>query len=159
MEAEENQTPAAAPRERHRSPADLVLFLAALPLARRAQQVSCVPLPRLVAEMAAEGSGRSADPDRVLRAASRACARCARWFGGVDTCLTRSLVAGALLCGGDRAIELHVGFRPGRNAVVDGHAWLMVDGVRLDAEQPGQHAEPYAEVLEIPFRQLGEEAP
>ena len=35
-------------------------------------------------------------PERVWRAAARACGRWARWRGGLDSCLTRSLVAGAL---------------------------------------------------------------
>ena len=95
---------------RFRDPGDVVLFLRALPLARRAQR-----------------------------------------FGGLDSCLTRSLVAGAMLSEAHDVV-LHVGFRPGTEEVpLDGHAWLTVDGGRLDAIAPDDVDHPYAGILEIPF--------
>ena len=110
----------------------MLLFLTALPLARRAQRVASTRLPDVVAEMGrwrvfsfeflvlssprppgvgkverqaagadvdvgigVRGSeAQDIDAERVARAAGRATARWARWFGGLDTCLTRSLVAG-----------------------------------------------------------------
>ena len=86
-----------------------------------------------------------------MRAAQRACSRWARWFGGLDTCLTRSLVAGALLAGSHEVV-LHVGFRPtDRGAeAVDGHAWLVVDGEVLELTGlDHEHGEPYSTTLEL----------
>ncbi len=86
-----------------------------------------------------------------MRAAQRACNRWARWFGGLDTCLTRSLVAGALLAGGHEVV-LHVGFRPtDRGAeAVDGHAWLVVDGEVVELTGlDHEHGEPYSTTLEL----------
>lgn len=109
-----------------------------------------MPLGSVAMDMA-RSNGRVRDPERARLAAARACARYARWFGGLNTCLTRSLVAGALLCGRYQ-VSLHVGFRPGSDeAPVDGHAWLTVDGEVLDAALPGEDAAPYEEVLVIPF--------
>jgi len=129
--------------------AEVVLFVRALPLARVAQAVKVEPLPRVVARMGTGGRGIA--KDEAMRAAQRACGRWARWFGGIDTCLTRSLVAGALLAGGHEVV-LHVGFRPtdrGADAV-DGHAWLVVDGEVV--EMTGldhEHGEPYSTTLEL----------
>ena len=143
MVAEQN-----APR--YRSQRDVVLFLRALALARRAQFVRSTPLPEVVANMAGEG-GRVNEAKRAQVAAGRACSRYGRWFGGLNSCLTRSLVAGALLCGSHEVV-LHVGFRPGSDEVpVDGHAWLTVDGEKLDVADPVEVAEPYTGVLEIPY--------
>ena len=141
---------------RFRQPGDVVLFLKALPLARRAQRVRCAPLPEVVAAMGARG-GRERDPRRAQVAAGRACLRYGRWCGGLDTCLTRSLVAGAMLSD-DHDVVLHVGFRPGSDDVpVDGHAWLTVDGEKMDAISPDgafspdDASGPYDVILEVPF--------
>ena len=73
-----------------------------------------------------------------------------RWFGGVDTCLTRSLVLGGLLAGRGE-VELNVGFRPGeREPAVDGHAWVTVDGRPVGND--GRLAEErYTRVIAVPF--------
>ena len=97
------------------------------------------------------GLGRVDEPVEAMRAAQRACNRWARWFGGLDSCLTRSLVAGALLAGSHEVV-LHVGFRPtdqGAEAV-DGHAWLVVDGevVELTGRDHGE-GEAYSDTLEL----------
>jgi len=95
--------------------------------------------------------GRVGVARQAQLAASRACARYGRWFGGLNSCLTRSLVAGALLCGA-HDVMLHVGFRPGTEELpVDGHAWLSVDGEKLDVANPGEVTVPYTGALEIPF--------
>ena len=142
------------PELKHRGPLDVSLFFAAVPLAKRAQGVRWTPLPDVVAQMA-RSQGRVADPGRAGLAATRACGRYAQWFGGLNTCLTRSLVAGALLCGRFEVV-LHVGFRPGSEEVqVDGHAWLTVDGVKLGVLEEGDAAVPFTGVLEIPFRSEG----
>ena len=142
--------PAEQRAPRYRSPRDVVLFLTALPMAKRAQIVTSKPLPAAV-QMMAIAEGRVVEPPRARAAAARACARYERWFGGLNSCLTRSLVAGALLCGAHEVV-LHVGFRPGTDELpVDGHAWLTVDGEVLDLTDPGDRTVPYTGALEIPF--------
>jgi hypothetical protein len=136
------------------SAADIVWFVGALPFARVAQAVRTDPLTEVVASLGSRtlGGGR-VKPDRAVRAAQRACSRYARWFGGLDTCLTRSLVAGALLAGSHEVV-LHVGFRPsavGAEAV-DGHAWLVVDGEVVESTGlEEEHEAPYSSTLEIPM--------
>ena len=86
-----------------------------------------------------------------MRAAQRACNRWGRWFGGINTCLTRSLVAGALLAGGHEVV-LHVGFRPTDRGpeAVDGHAWLVVDGEVVELTGlDHEHGEPYSTTLRL----------
>jgi len=128
---------------------EIVLFVRALPLARVAQAVKKDPLPKVVERMGARGRGIAVDD--AMRAAQRACNRWSRWFGGIDTCLTRSLVAGALLAR-SREVVLHVGFRPtdlGADAV-DGHAWLVVDGEMVELTGlDHEHGEPYSTILEL----------
>jgi hypothetical protein len=137
-----------------RAPLDLLLMLRALPLARQAQQVSDTPVPELVTHMSAARRRFRAAPERIALAAARATARWARWFGGIDTCLTRSLAAGAMLAGRGEVV-LHVGFRPGQEErMVDGHAWITVEGEPVGAD--GRVAgEPYTKVLAIPFEPEG----
>ena len=130
---------------------EVVLFVRALPLARVAQVVKVEPLPKVVERMGARGRGIAVDD--ALRASQRACNRWARWFGGIDTCLTRSLVAGALLAGSHEVV-LHVGFRPtDRGAgAVDGHAWLMVDGEPVEPTGlDREHEAPYETTLALPM--------
>ncbi len=128
---------------------EVVLFVRALPLAWVAQAVKVDPLPKVVQKVGTRGSEISTGD--AMRAAQRACNRWARWFGGLDTCLTRSLVAGALLAGRHEVV-LHVGFRPtdvGAGAV-DGHAWLVVDGEALELTGlDHEHGEPYSTILEL----------
>jgi hypothetical protein len=132
-------------------PADILLFLQALPLARRAQQVKSEPLKHVVVGMAGRrGVAAPHSVDRVAQAAARATSRWSRWFGGLDSCLTRSLVLGAML--GDRGnVELNIGFRSHvTDDVVAGHAWISVDGrpVGPDSELADDS---YSRVLEVPF--------
>jgi hypothetical protein len=130
---------------------DIMLLLCALPAARHAQRVADMPLPALVAAMAGGMPAPTADASRIALAAARATHRWARWFGGLDSCLTRSLATGAMLAGRAEVV-LHVGFRPGeQQRVVDGHAWVTVDGtpVGADADMADEH---YTRVLSIPFQ-------
>ena len=115
---ERRQAPAAPP---HRRALDVLLLALALPLARRAQRVTDTPLDELVAELARRRRSAVVAPDRVALAAARATARWSRWFGGLDSCLTRSLVAGAMLAGRG-GVALHIGFRPGQGERESG--WL-----------------------------------
>lgn len=138
-------------KRRYYAPRDIALFLMALPLARRAQRAREQRLSAVVREMA-RSKGRVREPRRARVAAIRACGRYGRWFGGLSTCLTRSLVAGALLCGRHEVL-LHVGFRSGSDgAHADGHAWLTVDGEELDPTLPGEQTASFTDLVVIPFQ-------
>jgi hypothetical protein len=144
--------------EKRYNPVDVLLFVRALGLARFAQRASSVPLPQLVAEMSRRRHGfQHHSADRLGRATVRATARWARWFGGFDTCLVRSLVLGAMLA--DRpGVALNIGFKPGQDQLtVDGHAWVTVEGspVGPDGNRATGH---YSRLLEVPFRDPGDEA-
>jgi len=133
------------------NPIDLVLFLSALRLARQAQRVRRVPVPEVVKAIALRGGGgRNYPEQRVELAVVRAVSRWRRWLGGVDTCLTRSLVLGGLLVGRGE-VMLNVGFRPGdEEPAIDGHAWVSIDGSPVGAD--GNLArERYTRVLTVPF--------
>ena len=140
------------------NPVDIALFLSALGLARRAQRVRRVPIPDVVKAIALRGGGgRDFPARRVELAAARAVTRWRRWFGGMDTCLIRSLVLGGLLAGRGE-VMLNIGFRPGEEEPsVDGHAWVTVDGRPVGAD--GDLArERYTRVLTVLFsRDSGEE--
>ena len=134
-----------------------ILALEALRLSRSAQAIRKHPLPRVIDEVARRSLVRPTDVARVLLAATRAGVRSKRWFGWVDTCLTRSVVAGAMLSR-SREVVLCVGFRPGAAAnPADGHAWLTVDGAPADGGGSEPEEEPYETVLEIPFSERGGE--
>ena len=134
------------------NPVELALFLRALPLARRAQRVRAVPIHIVVEDLCHRGGGLTAFPvDRLARAADRASDRWHAWFGGLNTCLVRSLVLGSLLAGRGEVV-LNLGFRPGDQAEPDlaGHAWVTVGGQPVGGD--GQLAETrYTRVLEIPY--------
>ena len=133
---------------------DLVLLAIAVPLAWRAQRVVDTPLHELVARLARPGVWPARDPERVTVAAGRATARWGRWFGGINSCLTRSLVAGSMLAAcGD--VVLHVGFRPGEgDRAVDGHAWITVRGEPVGAD--GRLAgERFSRIVSVPFTARG----
>jgi hypothetical protein len=140
------------------NPVDMALFLSALRLAWRAQRVRQVPVPDVVEAISLRGGGGWGFPvERLELAAARAVTRWRRWFGGIDTCLTRSLVLGGLLAGRGE-VMLNIGFRPGEEEpALDGHAWVTVDGNPLGAD--GDLAgERYTRVLTEPFsRASGEE--
>ncbi len=154
--APDTDTPQAARAEpdgrplRRHSPLDVLLLLAALPRARAAQRVLEVDPRRLANDMAGGAWTLGAAPERVGAAAAAATARWARWFHGLDTSLTRSLVLGSMLAGRGETL-LHIGFRPvDGDRPVNGHAWVTLDGrpVGPDAEQA---EESFARVLDIPF--------
>lgn len=133
------------------NPVDIALFLSALGLARRAQQVRRVSVPEVVRDIAARsGGGRDHPVPRVELAAARASNRWRLWFGGFDTCLIRSLVLGGLLAGRGE-VMLNIGFRPGEEQPsIDGHAWVTVDGNPVGAD--GDLArERYTRVLTVAF--------
>jgi len=72
------------------------------------------------------------------RATLRAISRLGR-CGLLNTCLTRSLVAGAMLSDA-RDVCLHVGFKVPHNSLdlIDGHAWLTRSGVVvINMDRPG----------------------
>jgi hypothetical protein len=134
-----------------KGPIDVGLFINAFALARRAQRVRSTPVAEVVADIARVGGAGGRRPeDRVELAARRAVARWSRWFGGIDTCLTRSLVLGGML-GGRGDVVLHVGFRPGEEELgLDGHAWVTVDGRPVGGD--GLLAqESYTRILAVPF--------
>ena len=138
-------------------PVDIVLFLSALRLARQAQKVRTVPVTLVVEAIAPRGGGgRDFPVSRVNLAAARAARKWSRWFGGLDTCLIRSLVLGGLLTGRGE-VELNIGFRPGENEpAVDGHAWVTVDGFPVGADGDLVKGR-YTRVLAVPFtRDSGE---
>lgn len=116
------------------------------------------PIAEVVRRVAAHGGGGGGHPiERIDRATARAVARRRRWFGGIDTCLTRSLVLGGMLTGrGD--VRLNIGFRPGEGqAALHGHAWVTVDG-RPVGTDGGLAEERYTRVLTVPFgHDTGEE--
>ncbi len=136
-------------------PVDLAIFMKALVLARRAQRVGSRPLPQVVAEMMRSGGGPlTISTERMNRATVRATSRWARWGGGRDTCLVRSLVLGALLFNRGRTV-LTIGFRPGEHpADPDGHAWLTLDGKPVGSDSTLVAGE-YARLLELPFAEPG----
>lgn len=115
--------------------AEVALFVKALPLAREAQRVCQDPIPQVVRSLA----GRRRVPkrfseDQLGLTAARATERWSRWFGGVDSCLVRSLVLAALLIGRGEVV-VHIGFRPGESeADLDGHAWVTLDGRPVGAD-------------------------
>jgi hypothetical protein len=141
-----------------KDPLDVGLFIRALLLARRAQRVRSAPIAEVVAEIVRSGGAGGLWPQsRVELAARRAVAGWRRWFGGIDTCLTRSLVLGGMLAGRGE-VMLNVGFRPGEEELtVDGHAWVTVDGRPVGGD--GALAqERYTRILAVPFtRGPGEE--
>jgi len=132
---------------------EVAMFLAALPLAIKAQRVRREPLPIVVEKLV---SFRAVPdfkaPEPIVRAAARSCAKVRVWFGGLDTCLTRSLVAGRLLSGCGVVI-LHVGFRPGESyGTADGHAWLTLDERRVElASRLEAGRDDFTMTLALPF--------
>jgi hypothetical protein len=113
--------------------------------------VTSDPISVVVEEMSRRSSeGPQVATSRLELASTRAVSRWKRWFGGIDTCLTRSLVFGALLAGRGE-VTLNVGFRPGEDEPsLDGHAWVTVDGKAVGSDG-SLSKEGYTQVLEIPF--------
>lgn len=120
-------------------------------LARRAQLARRLPVPDVVELISQAGRGGREYPVRRLElAAARATSKWSRWFGGIDSCLIRSLVFGGLLVGrGD--VDINLGFRPGEDEPnLDGHAWITIGGRPAGAD--GSLAEErYTRILAVPF--------
>jgi hypothetical protein len=118
---------------------EITQFIQALRLARLAQQVNRRPVEQLAVKMTRlRGLSGAISPDEAILAARRACRWRSRLAGGLDSCLTRSLVAGALLAHRP-GLQLHFGFRPsaeGTATIHDGHAWLTLDGELLADDPP-----------------------
>lgn len=136
---------------------ELRLFLQAFRLARRAQDVRRVPLPRLVPRLAAlRGRPRGVDPDEALRATLRAVSRGERWFGWLGTCLAKALVLSALLADRDDVV-LVLGVRRGTGTTpIDGHAWVRVGEREISLLGPGEAADAgYETLTTLPVRGRG----
>lgn len=136
---------------------EIVLFLHALRLAMKAQRVRSRALDEVAAEMASAGHlPCGVAVGEAVRAAGRACTRVRRWGRGLDSCLTRSLVAGTLLA--DRPeVFVHVGFRPTvAGTVAEGHAWVSVGGEVVGVTTPPDHAGPFVESLQLPMHRGGD---
>jgi hypothetical protein len=136
------------------SPRELVLFLHALRLARRAQAVGCTPLPELVAALPrTRFLPTRIDPDAAFRATTRAVSRGTRWFGWLGTCLVKALVLSALLADHD-GVELVLGVRKGTgDSPIDGHAWVRVGDREFSLLGPPEAAgEVYSTMTALPVR-------
>jgi hypothetical protein len=141
------------PVGRFLTPNDLFLALAALRMARAAQLVKYRPIKDVMRVLVStSGLPKCKKPRSAARAAARGGLRFDRWFGGLDTCLTRSLVAGAMLCR-SHDVELHLGCRVSEGrAPIDGHAWLVVDGERIETSGAQSSEKPYTTVFQLPYR-------
>jgi hypothetical protein len=136
-------------------PRDLLLFGQALRLCRLARGTgSQAPLPeRIVALSSRRGLPTGVAPDAAQRATVRASTRAARWFGSRDTCLTRAVVAAALLSDHEDVL-LHVGFAApaAGGGPLEGHAWVTVGGVIVGGPEAGMAAAGPASEMAIPVR-------
>ena len=132
---------------------EIRLFVHALRLSLKAQSVRRQSLPNVVISMVSTGSLPSGvGADEAARAAGRACSRVKRWADGLDSCLTRSLVAGALLAD-QRDVVLHVGFRGASTAPLhEGHAWVTLGERNVTDAADRDHEGPFAEALQVPMR-------
>lgn len=134
------------------NPVELALFLRAIPLAWRAQRVRMLPIHVVVEDLCRRGGGvHWVSIDRLARAAERAGARWNSWFGGMNTCLVRSLILGALLAGRG-GVVLNLGFRRGENSEprLAGHAWVTVGGLPVGGDAHLAETR-YTRVLELPY--------
>lgn len=134
-------------------PADLVVFAGALSLFRAADMVREKPITAVLPSMNRQRPAiRTEDVDRAVRASQRAGPRAARWFGTLDTCLTRTMVA-AILLGNRSQTRLAIGFRPSlKERTIDGHAWLAIGESSYQLTNPGDLDDrPYSCLAEIPI--------
>lgn len=134
---------------RHRTPADIRWFLAALRRAWIVRQRLALPLSDTTAILATLAPAHPPSPETAWVAAVRAASRVRRVAGGPDTCLVRALIAGSLLAarGG---VRLHLGFRPGQpGSPADGHAWL--EGSDFELGRDGTPGPVYDPALTVPF--------
>jgi hypothetical protein len=130
-----------------------VLFVGALDLFRVADSVRRHPITEVLPRLDERWpSVRTLRARRAVRACQRAGPRAARWFGSLDTCLTRSMVAATMLK--DRSqVRIAIGFRPTEDrGVADGHAWLAVANRAFQlSTPPNLEPEPYTCLAEIPL--------
>jgi len=138
-------------------PREVVLFLHALRLARRAQRIGRTPLPALVSALQQTRLLPAAvDPDAAFRATSRAVARGARWFGwlGVHTGFTGGAHWQPAV---QNDVELVLGVRKGTGeAPIDGHAWVRVGGREFSLLGPAEtEGEGYLAMTALPVRRSG----
>ena len=136
-------------------PIDLLLFLHALRLCRSARGTGSQSslLQQSAALSSKPGLPDGVAPDAAYRATLHASRRAARWFRSRDTCLIRALVTGALLA--DRNdVLIHVGFatRAQSDEVLDGHAWVTVDGVIVGEPDPVMADDRFGIAFSIPVR-------
>ena len=113
----------------------LVLEACALAAAVRVG-LRLVSLPRLAALLGRLPRTNQGNPEYAgtcLAAASAAAARVAH-----PTCLFRSLIAFGLLARRGRDVEIHVG--ASREYGFNAHAWLTLEGMRIDPLDPAHHA-------------------
>ena len=140
-------------REDRSGAREIRLFLHALRLSLKAQRIRRRPLADVAASLTrTRPLPRGVATDEAVRAAGRAGLRVRRWAGGLDSCLTRSLVAGALVA--DRPdVVLHVGFREARTAPLhEGHAWLTLGDHNVTDAADEEHTAPFTEALRVPLR-------
>lgn len=134
------------------SPRELNLFFHAFRLARRAQAIDRIPLPRLVVALPRlHGLPCDVDPDDALSATLRAVSRGERWFGWRGTCLVKALVLSSLLADKE-GVELVIGVRKGEGETpIDGHAWVRVGGREFSLLGPAEAAgEGYVTMTALP---------
>lgn len=100
-------------------------YLSALRLALVAQGVRRHRVDEIIPRLLGTGYlPRTVDSRTATRVAWRT-SRLLGLFGGLDSCLVRSLVLGTLLS--DRpGVFIHLGFRPGE-ADTEGHAWVSIN--------------------------------
>lgn len=101
--------------------------------------------------LAVRGLPVGAHPEDALWAAGWAARVARRLRGRLDTCLVRSLVAGALVADAPE-VAVRVGFRRpwATGDLLDGHAWLCVAN-RVVAAPPESAAPLFEEVLALPL--------
>ena len=133
----------------------VVLLVHALRLSWKAQRIRSSSLSLVVERLlATRFLPRAPGTEEASQAAGRACRLLSRFAGGVNTCLTRSLVTGTMLAerGG---IVLHVGFRMGQGSGMahEGHAWITVQGEHVsDPLNTDPHNRAFVESLRLPLR-------
>lgn len=133
-------------------PRELLLFGHALRQGWRAQAIRRgVPLPEVIARLcASRGLPARVRPEDGVRATIRACTRIERHFGGLDSCLVRSLVLGSLLADQER-VRMHIGVRRTDDAddPLAGHAWISLAATPILPDR--DDGEPFTEVHTIDF--------
>jgi hypothetical protein len=130
----------------------LLAFQAMLP-AWRSQQVRHRPVVDVIHDLlGSTWLPRELNLAIASGAARKALSVLAR-FGGLDSCLTRALVLGALVSDQDDVV-LHLGFRPSTQlrAPIDGHAWLTVQNRNVSDDTALLCGNPYTIATSIVMR-------